>query len=230
MEQHLAHPSERIAQKLLAREVLDLVHGPQIARETAHQHKLMRKPTLSSITSDSQDKPTTTTNQSPNAMASGDAEPSQSINKLVLPRSLVVNTPVARILYHAGLAPTKSAATRLIASNGAYIGGNTTWHSDKPMSDTELSFRPLSSVNSDIVNNYVEKTGVLVLRVGKWKVKVVQVVEDADFEARGLDAIGWADFRAAREQVQEVKDVFIQKKHQQVKKDAENAKEPKEKK
>lgn len=229
MEQHLVDPSQRIAQKLLAREVLDLVHGPQIARETAHQHKLMRKPTLSSITSNSQHKPATT-NESVNAMASGDAETPQSIKKLVLPRSLVVNTPVARILYHAGLAPTKSAATRLIASNGAYIGGNTTWHSDKPMSDTELSFRPLSSVNSDIVNNYVEKTGVLVLRVGKWKVKVVQVVEDADFEARGMDAIGWAEFRAAREEVQEVKDVFIQKKNQQVKKDAKKAKEPKEKK
>lgn len=52
------------------------------------------------------------------------------------------------------------------------------------MRDTELTFRPLSTVTGEAIRKYVAQTGVLVLRVGKWKVRVVEVVEDEVFEKR----------------------------------------------
>lgn len=180
MQQHMADPGKRLAQHLLAREVLNLVHGPEVARATEKQHRLFRKPTLASLTTKSDSTSTTVADAT---------ESAAQTEKYILPKSLVVNTPIPRILYHAGLAPTKSAANRLIQSNGAYIGAPSG-------PDSVLDFTSLKEMDVAAVTSLVEQTGILVLRVGKWKVKVIEVVDDVDFEAKGLDAPGWAEFKA----------------------------------
>ncbi|KAL1301968.1 hypothetical protein AAFC00_002423 [Neodothiora populina] len=175
MEQHLADPGKRVAQHLLAREVLDLVHGVGVGKATEAQHCLLRKPTFESLVSSS-------VTMRGNAAAPdtvGTAEettstPQSGINKTRLPKSLVVDTPISHILCHAGLAPTKSAANRLIQSNGAYIGVRS-----ENDNGSELVFRPIRGLTTEFVNEVVQETGMLVLRVGKWKVTVVQVVNDS---------------------------------------------------
>ena len=142
------------------------------------------------------------------------AEPNQrgplaaSVQKVILPKALVTAQPLAKILHSAGLAASKSEATRLIKSGGAYIGANTTWHSASPMDDSELKFRPAGSVTPDMVDGYVKASGVLVLRFGKWKVRVVEVVEDDVFEERGLHCPGWDEVLAQREELESVKEAF----------------------
>jgi tyrosyl-tRNA synthetase len=37
-----------------------------------------------------------------------------------------------------------------------------------------------------------------VLRTGKWKVRVVEVVDDEVFESEGLEAPGWAEWKESR--------------------------------
>ena len=49
--------------------------------------------------------------------------------------------------------------------------------------------------NPNETEKYVTEGELLVLRVGKWKVKVVKIVSDEEFDAMGLDAPGWQEFK-----------------------------------
>lgn len=79
------------------------------------------------------------------------------------------------------------------------------------MKDSELTFRPLGTVKHGMIDGYVAQTGVVVLRVGKWKVRVVQVVDDAEFEKSGLSAPGWDEFVRRRDGVEEALDIVAGK-------------------
>ena len=39
---------------------------------------------------------------------------------------------------------------------------------------------------------------LLLLRIGKWKVRVIEVVDDDRFAFKGLDAVGWNEWRKER--------------------------------
>jgi tyrosyl-tRNA synthetase len=41
---------------------------------------------------------------------------------------------------------------------------------------------------------------VLVLRTGKWNVKLIEVISDVEYEQKGLSAPGWEEFMAARDE------------------------------
>jgi hypothetical protein len=57
------------------------------------------------------------------------------------------------------------------------------------MTDT-LSFTPIS-MESAPPAHYVMDDTLLVLRVGKWNVKVIAIIPDEEFVSRGLHAPGW---------------------------------------
>lgn len=160
MQEHKADPAKRKAQHLLAGEVLELVHGPQEAAKTRAEHQAMRAPTLASLL-----KPTSS--------QGGSTAGEQSAQRIQLARSLVHNVPFARILFHAGLVGTKSEGARTIAKGGAYVAVP----ADSSQAGGEgLDFVPITSERPADAQNLVVND-LLILRLGKWKVRVIEVVD-----------------------------------------------------
>jgi tyrosyl-tRNA synthetase len=94
MQQHVQAPERRIAQHLLAREFVELVHGREDA-EAAHEKHLSR----SGVT----------------------RGPTVPTGDLKLPRSEVIDQPYSFLIHAAGLAETRSKAAKLVESGGAYL-------------------------------------------------------------------------------------------------------------
>lgn len=193
MTAHKSKPSERRAQHLLAKEVLELVYGEEEATKTEAEHRSSRKPTLAALGQSSANIPSQTSSaqhgnreDSLNSGANASARP-------ILPMSLVRGAHFSRILYHAGIVPSRSEGTRMAANGGLYVGV-------KPDGDLEADDLNFVQVKAnDLERQYAcFHNGLLVLRIGKWKVRVIEVIRDDDFERRGLDASGWTEFKAAR--------------------------------
>ncbi|SMR44438.1 unnamed protein product [Zymoseptoria tritici ST99CH_3D1] len=183
MIEHAADPGKRKAQHLLASEVLELVHGPEEAVKTRAEHQSMRKPTLGSLASSSAD-----------AASDQSASGAQAAQRTRLPKSLVYNTPFGRIFYHAGLVSTKSEGARLVTKGGAYVATPGEQSADQ---SGGLNFVQVKDQQPAEIEGLV-MGGLLVLRLGKWKVRVIEVVDDADYESSGQSAPGWTDFKARR--------------------------------
>lgn len=220
MAQHKNDPSKRIPQHKLAYEFVSLVHGAQAASDASDQHKnVFAKPTLSSLTS-SPSNPLTT-NQNPKTREQGTFTSSQ-LNKfapqtnaqttqsyhIVLPKSLIYDQPIARVLYAAGLVTSRSEGHRLAENGGAYIGRRS---SNKEEMGDNVSFVPAklrdplqtwANVIRDSGDANVSREkgeeGLLILRVGKWKVRIVRIVSDEVYE--GMDVkehpAGWLEMKA----------------------------------
>ena len=172
MATHAADPGKRLAQHLLASEVLELVHGRETAEITRSQHEAMRNPSLAS---QSQPKG----------------------ERTILPRSLVQGAPFARIMWHAGITGTKSEAARLLKSGGIYVASASTPGASSAEQGPELKFAQIKDQKPEDIESFV-KDGLIVLRTGKWKVRVVEVVDDEVFESQGREAPGWAEWKESR--------------------------------
>jgi tyrosyl-tRNA synthetase len=176
--EHTCNPGRRKAQHLLAGEVLELVHGSKTAATAQAEHKSLRNPSLAALSQ----------SQSPDTSA-------EAVARTVLPSSLVYNTPFSRILYHAGIAPTKSEGARMIVKGGVYVAERVrTAMTAEPDSEDQLSFVQLRDQKPEEVQRFIQD-GLLVLRTGKWKVRVVEVIEDAAFDERELDSPGWQEWK-----------------------------------
>jgi tyrosyl-tRNA synthetase len=170
MAAHTADPGKRLAQHLLASEVLELVHGREVAELTREQHQAMRNPSLSG-----------------QSQLQGE--------RTILPRSLVAGTPFTRIMWHAGIAGTKSEAARLVKSGGVYVADSASGSGSEA---SESKFSPIKNQKPEDLESFT-RDGILVLRTGKWKVRVVEVVDDETFE-KNLDGgeapPGWEEWKA----------------------------------
>ena len=58
-----------------------------------------------------------------------------------------------------------------------------------------LTFTPVMNWHPEQTEKYVIDGNLLILRVGKWKVKVVRIVSDEEYEGMGLDAPGWKEWK-----------------------------------
>jgi len=171
MAAHAADPGKRLAQHLLASEVLELVHGRETAEITRSQHQAMRNPSLAS-----------------QGQSKGE--------RTILPRSLVEGAPFARIMWHAGMTATKSEAARLVKSGGVYVASAST--SGTPAEqEPELKFAQIKDQKPEDIESF-SKDGLIVLRTGKWKVRIVEVVDDEIFESEDHEAPGWAELKESR--------------------------------
>ena len=180
MAEHNTDRGKRKAQHLLASEVLELVHSREEAIKTRNEHQNMRNPTIQSLSGDS-------TTQHEQAQQNSATETS------VLPKSLVYATPFARILYHAGLVPTKSEGTRAIAKGGAYVGLIGHYPAGRAIEWSQIKEQQLMSMKSMLID------GKVILRMGKWKVRRIEVVDDEVFEKKGIDAPGWKEWKERQE-------------------------------
>lgn len=188
MAKHAADPGKRVAQHLLACEVLELVHGPEVAARTKGEHLAMRNPNLSSLLQKSAGSST----EAAENQAGGD-----TAKRTLLPRSLVSGAPLTRVLWHAGLAGTKSEAARLVKSGGVYVASlsSTSDPEQDPSADAALAFTPVDAKRGAADVATFIRDGLLVLRLGKWKVRVVEIVDDDLFEGEGGVVPGWEEWR-----------------------------------
>ncbi|KAK1081618.1 tyrosyl-tRNA synthetase [Friedmanniomyces endolithicus] len=185
MAEHKADPGKRKAQHLLAGEVLELVHGKEVANETRAEHQALRAPNLAALTQ--QEEPTKQT-----------GEGRMGTERVTLPSSLVMNEPFSRILYHAGFVKSKSEGARLIAKGGAYVASPLPIETpDRTVSTTaegDVTFVQLKDQTAEDVQGYI-MNDYLYFRIGKWKVRVVKIIDDDEFKKRGLTVPGGSDLK-----------------------------------
>lgn len=193
MEDHTGNESKRLAQHTLAYEFVYLVHG-RIAAETAkqqHEEIFSRKLSFADLKEPEKSKgPPGEINPSVNKYAPQTNANNNSGARIKLPRSLVEGQHLHKVLWSAGMVATKSEGHRLAASGGAHIGSRL--GQDPKMSD-HVSWTPIKDWTPADVSKYLLDEGVLLLRIGKWKVKVVEIVSDNEYEELGLSCPGWKE-------------------------------------
>ena len=212
MVEQAAAPSKRPAQRRLAREVVELIHGLQEANAVESQAEMLFRPSTPSISKPTD--PQNTAEETDQTLDNPDVSPSlnryaaqtNSTNTpsihVTLPRSLVYNRPIARILYSAGLVSSRSEGHRLASSQGAYIGSRPGGGGAMP---DQVDFVSIKNWFPEAIQNFIIDGNLLILRVGKWKVKVVKIVSDEEFEKMGGTAPGWED-REEEQRLQALKE------------------------
>jgi tyrosyl-tRNA synthetase len=206
MDEHRMDESKRVAQHTLANEVLELLHGLGAAKEARDQHKKMFD--LNNLSVQSIRDSVTSATSSPSEKAErppGDWSP--RLNKyanqtnpenrdsvhLKLPQSLVVGQPMHKVLWSAGLVSSKGEGQRLIANKGAHAGAQRGKDDEAVNMGDGLSFVPVGHDNIALGEDYVIDGDLLILRVGKWKMKIIKLVRDEEYERLGLTCPGWKD-------------------------------------
>lgn len=214
MEEHEKEPSKRVAQHKLAREVLEIVHGGEIAKRTEQEHRsLFRRPSvglppvplwtappkngraLGDHTREEQMRPINKDwgmeKQLKKAAEIVNLESAPSVS-LILPKSLVYKQPISRVLYHAGMVSSRGEGHRLIANKGVYLGARP---GATGTMGNQVDFSPAANWDGSETERYILGGDTLTLRVGKWKVKIIKIINDEDFEAQGLSVPGWKEER-----------------------------------
>ncbi|KAL9033501.1 MAG: hypothetical protein Q9214_007485 [Letrouitia sp. 1 TL-2023] len=100
---------------------------------------------------------------------------------------------MSRIFHSAGLVSSRSEGHRLLSAHGAYVGSKPgIQHGDMP---DHVEYTRAQNWEPQKTEEFLlgEEKDLLVLRAGKWRVKVVKVVEDELFEREGRDAPGWRE-------------------------------------
>lgn len=109
-------------------------------------------------------------------------EPGLAEQHIILAESRVLSLPLPTVLHNAGLASSKSEASRMISGGGVYVariaepkGNGGGWESQ------QLEFVALRNLEegTKVEDLLIEKK--LVLRLGKWKVRVVEVLDEEVF-------------------------------------------------
>lgn len=176
LENHKKDPSQRIAQHKLAREFLELVHGANEAKDAELQHRLLFKGNKTDIIS---------------SLTGGTFAASKApSHNVTLPRSLIMQKSVGKILYAAGLATSKSEGHRVAEKHGAYIGGNPEKKTHEPMPDGNISWAQLANWDPKITRKYLINGELLLLRRSKHNVKVIRVVSDEEYALSGEEYPG----------------------------------------
>jgi tyrosyl-tRNA synthetase len=177
VKEHLLDASARKAQHMLARELVELVHGPIEAKEAEEQHRLLfhkkpvDEPTVSVAAEVVPEVEYITLNNRP------------KIN-VQLPASVLQRLSIARIVYAAGLATSATEAHHLVQHGGIRIGG-VAGNKDilaEPGAITWVKVGPWG--NEETAKRLVGEN-LLMLRRGKHNIRVIQVVPDEEFTASG---------------------------------------------
>lgn len=213
MEEHQLDESKRVAQHKLAVEFVELIHGLGAAQIAQQQHMTMfdKNLTVDSVRA-SQPEAEGKESRAPgdwNVQLNKYAKPTSATNApsthMKLPRSLVVNRSFARVLWSAGLVSSRSEGTRLMANKGCHIGSKIARGATTAQMPDYLAFTPLTSTKPSETENYLIDGDLLILRIGKWKMKFITVISDEEYQQAGLTCPGWKeDDDAGREDYKQV--------------------------
>ena len=195
LEEHSAAPHERKAQHRLAYEVMCLIHGRVEADKVAASHDMLFTKPYSPAS------PASTPNYSPYAedinpaLNRKAAQTNSATNypySVTIPRTLVTHASSARVLYAVGLVSSRSEGDRLINAGGAYVGRQ---KGNDPQLSGSLSYVSLLLKTPGELAPYLIEDSLLILRAGKWNVKIARVISDEEFEEKALDVPGWQDYK-----------------------------------
>lgn len=191
MTLHGEDPGKRAAQHRLAIEVLEFVHGAEIALKTQDAHCRLRAPTLATLGVAS-DHAKIANASTDDVLTNKEDTDSAASRRILLARTLFENKPLETILFNAGLIDNKASARRLIQGGGLYVASvvrsesTTNDISAKASSDTdvggELVFRPMKNPRPLDIQKMMENGSLLIIRMGKWKVRIIEVVDDDVYE------------------------------------------------
>ncbi|KAH8710190.1 tyrosyl-tRNA synthetase-like protein [Phaeosphaeriaceae sp. PMI808] len=203
MSHQRQNESKRLAQHLLAKEVVELAHGAEAAQDAqkAHKNAFTSGSTTISLTyirdtlqKDSSLPTQAATNAAPNpdaalveykkeylaklagpnAVAQTPAQPQSNSSSLpTFPLSLLALNAFPTLIHAAGLASSKSEAHRIIASKGAYVAVP---NSGTPEHPGELVWAGIEAGMVADPKHFLVDYQALVLRVGKGRVQVCRVV------------------------------------------------------
>ncbi|KAH3912346.1 tyrosine--tRNA (Tyr) ligase [Parastagonospora nodorum] len=221
MAQQRKDESKRLAQHILAKEIVELAHGAKSAKmaEEAHKEAFSHGTNTFSLgalrNSMSNIKPANAPNPehlskseqaelahkeslglSANAQESGTTSALSKQKIVTLPKTLLQPGSFPRILCAAGLASSRSEAHRLIACKGAYV---VVPNSGSPETPTALQWINIEAGATVNPSHYLVDWDALVLRSGKSKIQICHIVTEEQFEAEGLTCHGWEEFKAKRE-------------------------------
>ncbi|PGH34934.1 tyrosine-tRNA ligase [[Emmonsia] crescens] len=181
MEQHVQDPSKRIAQHKLASEFVELIRGPVEAAQAEKDHRSIfggKTP----ISEEMEARPKRDLDRS-------DTHPFNAPSPhIILPRSLVVGQFFHKVLWSAGMAASKAEAFRLIVNNGAAVASRS---DSNAIMDDRVSYVPIKTWDKDVTEKFIIDDSMMILRAGKWKVKIIKIVSDEEYEKLGLHAPGW---------------------------------------
>lgn len=217
MAEHSLDTSKRVAQRKLAREVLEIIHGEEETNAAEAQHGILFRPSKTALrkqarsgTSKDEEMPPKRNSKDFNFLLNKTAVPDkpQAAGNVTLPRSLVFSQQIGRILYASGLVASRSEGHRLSAARGAYVGSLPgPQHTGMP---DHVDFTPALNWDDDYVNRFIIDGKLLILRAGKWKVKIIHIVDDDEFEKLGLDIPGWEDFKLKQQEQGKAKAANVQ--------------------
>lgn len=206
MQEHEKDQSKRVAQHKLAKEFVELIYGLGAADQVEAEHRQLYSKTLS--ISDLASSLSEAKGHAPHTSATNTADfvhPSlnkhaQPLNRedntplrVKLPRSLVIGKPLGQIMWAAGMLSSKAEGHRLILAGGAYVGATAA----KGKMDDSLSFTPARGNSAEEAAQYIIDDHLLILRVGKWRMKIIDIIPDEDYEASGLTCPAWEQLKAA---------------------------------
>ncbi|KIW72158.1 tyrosine-tRNA ligase [Phialophora macrospora] len=202
MQEHQKDESKRIAQHKLASEFVELIHGRPAAQLAEEQHRKLHNKNMSISDLKASVAEAKATDVHPKTGLPMFAHPSlnkhaqplhredDSSTSIKLPRSLVFEKPMSRILWSAGLVTSRTEGQRLINAGGAYVGGGTDAKTE--MGDN-LTFTPVRTAEWKEVQKWILDDSLLILRSGKWRIKIVSIIPDEEYAALGLSCPGWEE-------------------------------------
>lgn len=183
IEEHELDRSKRIAQHLLAYNVLELVHGEAIATETQARHRQIYGRDASAESATGSGPVPQTAEQYVRTQNSTSAPRTD----MFLPRSLLTKAFPA-IVAAAEFAQSRGEASRLIKAGGMYLGGSPGPKPSQPitMKRETLTFVPMKTWNPEDTAKFLIENKVMILRKGKHNIRVIEFISDEEFQARGL--------------------------------------------
>lgn len=191
MKVHNEDPPKRHAHHTLAFEVLALVHSHKEAEATQIRHKQMFA-TGRVFPEPGED---VAASGRPDDMASPLANKNIPWTNdralyfrpdIQLPNSLILGKSISRILHAAGLATSATDGHRLVAHQGAYVGGAPgKSRPDQIMDDGELTFQSVKNWFPQDTRKFLIDGKILILRRGKHFIRIVEMVSDEEWAASG---------------------------------------------
>lgn len=171
MERHNEAPQKRVANHIVAFEVLSLVFGAQRAMQEAQQHAFRFGGELPPEVGGNTKELTHQVN--PNNAPRSDMK---------LPRSVMGLSP-ARILMACGLVDSKNEGDRLLRAQGAYVAA-------KPGKETglvpgNLDWTPMKLWFPGDTEKFIIEPNLLIMRKGKHNVRIIELVTDQEWEQSG---------------------------------------------
>jgi tyrosyl-tRNA synthetase len=201
-------PSQRIAQHVLAREIVELAHGAAQAKQAGVAHRdafgqgahtfslLTLRRAIADDKGESSEprvpmkkrekdlleykKAYAASSTTQSSSNSPSEQPQHDKENIVtLPLSMLQPGSFPQVLHAAGLASSKSKASHLIANKGAYV---IVPNSGSPENPTALKWATIESGKNVNPHHYLVDWEALVLRAGKTRIQVCRIVRDEVFD------------------------------------------------